>query len=93
MKSTGIVRRTDKLGRIVLPVELRRSLGIEENGSLEICTDEDRIILKLYKPGCEVTPKMIGSIIGTLKRQGYGGAAKAVEQYVTEQGMILSEAP
>lgn len=52
MKATGIVRKVDHLGRIVLPMELRRTLGIDENGALEIFVDGDRIILRKYAPGC-----------------------------------------
>lgn len=52
MKSTGIVRKIDDLGRIVLPIEFRKSLGIDKRDSLEIFTDEDRIILKKYDPAC-----------------------------------------
>ena len=52
MKSTGIVRKVDELGRIVLPSELRRTLGIEEKDSLEIFIDNDKIILKKYQPAC-----------------------------------------
>lgn len=50
MKSTGIVRKTDALGRVVLPKELRATLGLEENAPLEIFTDGDSIILKKYRP-------------------------------------------
>jgi len=52
MKSTGIVRKVDELGRIVLPIELRRTLDIGEKDSLEIFTDENSIILRKYQPGC-----------------------------------------
>lgn len=52
MKSTGIVRKVDELGRIVLPIELRRTLDIAERDALEIYVDEDRIILKKYMPAC-----------------------------------------
>ena len=58
MKSTGIVRKVDELGRIVLPVELRRQLRIkasknkEESTALEIYVDGDQIILKKYEPAC-----------------------------------------
>ena len=45
MKSTGIVRRLDELGRITLPIELRRTLGVGERDPLEIYVEEDRIIL------------------------------------------------
>ncbi len=53
MKNTGIVRHLDSLGRITLPIELRRSLGIEDRGSLEIYTEDNKIVLKKYKP-CDV---------------------------------------
>lgn len=57
MKSTGIVRKVDELGRVVIPIELRRTLGIAEKDALEIYVDDDRIILKKYKPNmtCVVT--------------------------------------
>jgi transcriptional pleiotropic regulator of transition state genes len=50
MKSTGIVRKLDELGRITLPIELRRTLGVGERDPLEIFVDEDRIILQKYEP-------------------------------------------
>ena len=52
MKATGIVRKVDELGRIVLPVELRRTLDIEEKDALEIFVDEETIVLKKYEPAC-----------------------------------------
>lgn len=52
MKATGIVRKVDELGRVVLPVELRRTLSIEEKDSLEIFVDEETIVLKKYEPAC-----------------------------------------
>ncbi len=52
MKSTGIVRKVDELGRIVLPIELRRTLDIAEKDSLEIYVDESSIILTKYEPAC-----------------------------------------
>lgn len=52
MKSTGIVRKVDELGRIVLPIELRRTLDIAERDELEIYLDEDKVILKKYEPSC-----------------------------------------
>ena len=53
MKSTGIVRKVDELGRIVLPIELRRTLDIAERDPLEIYTEgNDTIILKKYQPTC-----------------------------------------
>ena len=50
MKSTGIVRKLDELGRITLPIELRRTLDVTERDSLEIYVDENKIILQKYEP-------------------------------------------
>ncbi len=57
MKSTGIVRKVDELGRVVIPIELRRTLDIKEKDALEIYVDDDRIVLKKYKPNmtCHIT--------------------------------------
>lgn len=52
MKSTGIVRKLDKLGRIVIPIELRRTLDIDINDPLEIFVDGDMVLLRAYKPLC-----------------------------------------
>ena len=52
VKSTGIVRKVDELGRIVIPIELRRNLDIDEKDSLEIYVEDDHIILKKYSPAC-----------------------------------------
>lgn len=52
MKSTGIVRKVDELGRIVLPIELRRTLDIAERDSLEIFVDGPSIVLRKYQPSC-----------------------------------------
>ena len=48
MKTTGVVRRIDELGRIVIPKEIRRNLGIRDGENLEILTDENSIILKKH---------------------------------------------
>lgn len=52
MKSTGIVRKVDELGRVVIPIELRRNLDITEKDGLEISVDNDRIVLRKYAPVC-----------------------------------------
>ena len=52
MKSTGIVRKVDELGRIVLPIELRRTLDIAEKDSLEIYMEGSSIVLKKHQPAC-----------------------------------------
>lgn len=52
MKAIGIVRKVDELGRVVLPIELRRSLNISEGEPLEILADEKGIYLRKYESGC-----------------------------------------
>ena len=52
VKSTGIVRKVDDLGRIVLPIEMRRTLDIAERDALEIYVEGSSVILKKYKPSC-----------------------------------------
>ncbi|WP_240377901.1 AbrB/MazE/SpoVT family DNA-binding domain-containing protein [Bacillus piscicola] len=57
MKTTGIVRKVDELGRVVIPIELRRTLEIAVKDPLEISVDDERIILTKYKPrrACQIT--------------------------------------
>lgn len=52
MKSTGIVRMVDHLGRVVLPIEIRKTMGINEKDPLEIFIDDNKIILSKYHPAC-----------------------------------------
>ena len=52
MKTTGIVRRIDELGRVVLPVELRRTLGLDVRDPVEVFVEEDCIVLRKYQPNC-----------------------------------------
>lgn len=52
MKSTGVVRKVDELGRIVMPVELRRAFGIEVRDPMEIYVDGEKIVLAKYQPTC-----------------------------------------
>ncbi|SFD72721.1 transcriptional regulator, AbrB family [Lentibacillus persicus] len=57
MKSTGIVRKVDELGRVVLPIELRRTLDINVKDELEIYIDDDKVVLKKHTPSmmCQIT--------------------------------------
>ena len=66
MKSTGIVRKVDELGRIVLPIEMRRTLDIAERDALEIYVDGDSIILKKYQAACV----FCGSVKDVLRFEG-----------------------
>ena len=52
MKSTGIVRKVDSLGRVVLPIDLRKSLDIAVNDPIEILVDGELIVLKKFEPTC-----------------------------------------
>ena len=52
MKSTGIVRKLDELGRVVLPIELRRTMDLSIHEMVEIFVEDDKIILKKYHPAC-----------------------------------------
>lgn len=52
MKSIGIVRKVDELGRIVIPMELRRTLGIAEKDAVEIFVDGEQIVMKKYNSSC-----------------------------------------
>lgn len=62
MKATGIVRKVDELGRIVLPIELRRTLSIEIKDSMEIFVDGESIMLKKYNPACIICGKSEGLV-------------------------------
>lgn len=76
MKSTGIVRRIDELGRIVLPIELRRNLDIEIRDPMEIFIDGDSIVLKKHYDACifcggreDLTEHMGKHICGECKKK------------------------
>lgn len=58
MKSTGIVRKIDDLGRMVIPIELRKTMNINKKDPMEIFTDGNKIVLKKYEPGCEFCGSM-----------------------------------
>ena len=66
MKNTGIIRRLDNLGRIVLPIEMRRTLGIEPRGPLEMYTSEESVLLRKYSPACV----FCGSTEGNIEYKG-----------------------
>ena len=68
MKSTGIVRRVDELGRVVIPIELRNKFGISEKDPIEIYVDGSSIILKKFEPNCIFcgNPKKLSEYRGKL---------------------------
>ena len=65
MKSLGITRRIDDLGRVVIPKETRRSLGMENGDPLEFYIDGDKVIMRKYTPGCSHC-----GLIGTVAELG-----------------------
>ena len=75
MKSTGIVRKVDELGRIVHPIELRRTLDIAERDELEIYLDDDKVVLKKYEP----SSIFCGSSCGLVSYHGRNVCMECIE--------------
>lgn len=82
MKATGIVRKVDELGRIVLPMELRKTLNIQEKDPVEIFVNGRDIVLRKYEPGCD----LCGSIDDELKM--HRGKSICVTCINTLKGMV-----
>jgi len=80
MKNTGIVRKVDELGRVVIPKELRNTLGINERDPLEIYVEGHKIILQKYQNRCV--------FCGENNAIDYKDTAK-LKRYVSERGKIL----
>lgn len=87
MKSTGVVRKVDELGRVVLPIELRRNLDINEKDALEIFVDEDRIILKKYEPADIFN----GSMDDLIDYKGKKVARKTILELARLAGLTVTE--
>lgn len=66
MKATGIIRRVDDLGRIVIPREIRRNLGVQEGTPMELFTDGDKLVIQKYKTSDSIfdTIKTLRELIG-----------------------------
>ena len=84
MKATGVVRRVDELGRVVLPCELRRTMHIADRDSLEVFVDGDSIVLKKYEPACTFT----GSADDLIDYKGRKVSKKAVEEMAKLAGLL-----
>jgi transcriptional pleiotropic regulator of transition state genes len=87
VKSTGVVRKVDELGRVVLPIELRRNLDIHEKDALEIFVDNDKIILKKYEPADIFT----GSMEDLIDYKGKKISKETIIELVRLAGMELKE--
>ncbi|OSM10985.1 AbrB family transcriptional regulator [Bacillus toyonensis] len=92
MKATGVTRKVDELGRVVIPKELRNTLGIKEKSPLEIFVEGEDIVLQKYQPGgvCtltgEVSTHNIALVNGkiTLSPEGAELLLKELEQYLVK---------
>ncbi len=87
MKPTGVIRRLDELGRITLPIELRRTFQIEERDPLEIFVDQDCIILKKYQDSDIFT----GSREGLIEYKGKMISRDTIRTLVQLAGMKLAD--
>ncbi len=85
MKATGIVRRIDELGRVVIPKEIRRTLRIREGDPLELFTDRDELMLKKYSPIASVERFAEGTAKSLNEQSGYLAA-------ICDNDVILSAA-
>ncbi|MBR6395603.1 MAG: AbrB/MazE/SpoVT family DNA-binding domain-containing protein [Lachnospiraceae bacterium] len=84
MKSTGIVRRLDDLGRITLPSELRKTMGVTDRDQLEIYVEGDKVVLEKYEPSC-----VFLGIKDELKEyHGYKVSKQAAEELARLFGLI-----
>ena len=81
MKSTGVVRKVDELGRIVLPIEIRKILDIKQKDAIEIFTDDDKIILQKYQPACTFCQSSDNIVYFQGKRVCAACLAKIKEQF------------
>lgn len=84
MKATGITRKVDELGRIVIPVELRRMLNIKDKDYLELFVNEDTIVLRKYDPACIFT----GSSDELVEYSGRRISKAAITEMAQAAGLI-----
>ena len=84
MKATGVVRRVDELGRVVLPCELRRVMHIRDRDSLEVFVDGDKIVLKKYEPACTFT----GSADELVEYMGRKVSTQAIQELAKMAGLM-----
>lgn len=87
MKSTGIVRKVDELGRVVLPIELRRNLNINEKDALEIFVDDEKVILKKYEPADIFT----GSMDDLIDYKGKKVSKESILEMARLVGILITE--
>ena len=76
LKSISVVRTVDELGRIVLPIELRRTMNIDIKDALEIYTDGERVVLQKYEPGCSICGAVQNDLVSQAGKQFCPGCIK-----------------
>jgi len=84
MKATGIVRKVDELGRIVLPSELRKTMHVSVGDSFELFTNDNTVVLKKYEPGCILT----GSMDDLVDYQGRKISTQAIRELAEKAGVL-----
>lgn len=84
MKDTGVVRKLDELGRITLPMELRKSLGLKEKDALQIFVDGERIVLERYAPSDIFT----GSMDDLIEYHGKKVSKESIKELAKLAGLI-----
>lgn len=87
MKDTGVVRKLDELGRITLPMELRKNLSLKEKDPLQIFVEEDRIILQKYCPSDIFT----GSMDDLVDYRGKKISKESIKELAKLAGLTISE--
>ena len=87
MKDTGVVRKLDELGRITLPMELRKNLSLQEKDPLQIFVEEDRIILQKYCPSDIFT----GSMDELVDYRGKKVSKESIKELAKLAGYTISE--
>jgi len=93
MKATGIVRKVDQLGRIVLPIELRRTLGIKESDPLEIFTDGGGIWLRKYDTGANLKGTIDRLRSDVLDLYNQGNRVEVLKQISALEKLIEEDKP
>jgi transcriptional pleiotropic regulator of transition state genes len=84
VKATGIVRDIDSLGRIVVPIAIRKAWNLGEGSPLEIFTDEDMIVLKKYEPGCIFN----GTVEDNIEYGGHKVSKAAIRDMAHKIGLV-----
>ncbi|MCL2048126.1 MAG: AbrB/MazE/SpoVT family DNA-binding domain-containing protein [Defluviitaleaceae bacterium] len=84
MRATGITRKIDELGRVVLPIEIRRGMNINNGKHVEIFVDDDSVILKRYDPACTFT----GSTDELIEYNGRKVSKQAIKEMAKAAGLL-----